>query len=108
MTTASGIVSNAWTRNGAGRLRLRAALLACSVVIAAALPAVAQDATWNASPGSNLYDAFANWTPAVVPTGTAFFGASNTTSLSFQDDATVGGWTSRLGRRPTALITVII
>jgi autotransporter-associated beta strand protein len=74
-------------------LRLRAALLACSVVIAAALPAGAQDATWNASPGSSLYDAFANWTPPVVPAGTAFFGASNTTSLSFQDDATVGGWT---------------
>lgn len=26
MTAASGIVSNAWTKNGAGRLRLRAAL----------------------------------------------------------------------------------
>lgn len=96
MTTASGIVSNAWTTNGAGRLRLRAALLACSVAIAAA-PAVAQDATWNTNPGSNLYDAFANWTPAVVPTGTAFFGASNTTSLSFQDDASVGGWTFQAG-----------
>jgi autotransporter-associated beta strand protein len=66
-------------------------------LIAAILPAVAQDATWLANPGSNLYNAFANWTPATVPTGTAFFGASNTTSLSFEDDATVGGWTFNAG-----------
>ena len=32
-----------------------------------------------------------------MPTGTAFFGASNTTSLSFEDDATVGGWTFNAG-----------
>jgi autotransporter-associated beta strand protein len=72
-------------------------LLVCSAVIAAALPAVAQDATWNANPGSGTYNAFANWTPAVVPSGTAFFGASSTTSLSFEDDATVGGWTFNAG-----------
>jgi autotransporter-associated beta strand protein len=74
-----------------------AALLTCAALIAAAPPAVAQDATWLANPGSNLYNAFANWTPATVPTGTAFFGASNTTSLSFEDDATVGGWTFNAG-----------
>jgi uncharacterized protein with beta-barrel porin domain len=67
------------------------------MLIAAALPAAAQDATWLANPSSNLYNAFANWTPATVPTGTAFFGASNTTSLSFEDDATVGGWTFNAG-----------
>jgi autotransporter-associated beta strand protein len=74
-----------------------AALLAGSALIAASLPTVAQDATWLANPGSNLYNAFANWTPATVPTGTASFGASNTTSLSFEDDATVGGWTFNAG-----------
>lgn len=82
---------------GARALRAPAALLVCSVVIVAAPPARAQDATWNANPGSSLYNASANWTPAVVPTGTAFFGASNTTSLSFEDDATVGGWTFSAG-----------
>src|SRR5580700_8305516 len=83
-----------------GRMLFRAgwtALLTCAALIVAALPAVAQDATWLANPGSNLYNAFANWTPATVPTGTAFFGASNTTSLSFEDDATVGGWTFNAG-----------
>jgi len=75
----------------------RVALLTCATLIPAALPAVAQDATWLANPGSNLYNAFANWTPATVPTGTAFFGASNTTNLSFEDDATVGGWTFNAG-----------
>ncbi len=81
----------------AGRLFVRSTLLACAAPIAAALPAAAQDATWLANPGSNLYNAFANWTPATVPTGTAFFDASNTTSLSFEDDATVGGWTFNAG-----------
>lgn len=81
----------------AGRLRVRTALLVYAALIAAALPVMAQDATWLANPGSNLYNAFANWNPATVPTGTAFFGASNTTSLSFEDDATVGGWTFNAG-----------
>jgi autotransporter-associated beta strand protein len=74
-----------------------AALLACSAAIAAALPAVAQDATWDANPGSGIYNAFANWTPAVVPSGTASFGISNTTSLSFEDDASASGWTFNAG-----------
>jgi autotransporter-associated beta strand protein len=95
MTTASGIGANTLAKDG-GR-RVPAALLAFAALIAAVLPAVAQDATWLASPNSNLYNAFANWTPAVVPTGTAFFGASNTTSLSFEDDATVGGWSFNAG-----------
>jgi autotransporter-associated beta strand protein len=76
---------------------VRPALLAGAALIATALPGMAQDATWLANPGSNLYNAFANWNPAAVPTGTAFFGASTTTSLSFEDDATVGGWTFNAG-----------
>jgi outer membrane autotransporter protein len=43
----------------------------------------AQDAMWSASPGSNSWNTASNWVPAVVPTGTAIFGASNTTSILF-------------------------
>jgi autotransporter-associated beta strand protein len=92
---AAGIAGRTLLR--AGWLLARPALLACVALIAAALPAMAQDATWLANPGSNLYNAFANWMPATVPTGTAFFGTSTTTSLSFEDDATVGGWTFNAG-----------
>ena len=35
--------------------------------------------------------------PATVPTGTAFFGASNTTNLSFSAHTTLGGWTFNAG-----------
>src|SRR3954452_2932418 len=39
----------------------------------------------------------ANWSPAVVPTGTAFFGTSSTTAVSFSADASFGGWTFNSG-----------
>src|SRR5205085_7994420 len=40
----------------------------------------------------------ANWAPATVPTGTAFFGTSGTTALSFSALQTVvGGWTFNAG-----------
>jgi hypothetical protein len=45
--------------------------------------AQAQDAMWSASPGSNSWNTASNWVPAVVPTGTAIFGASNTRSILF-------------------------
>ncbi len=82
--------------------RLRAALLTSSALaLAWMLPATAshaQDATWLANPGSGDFDTGANWTPAAVPTGTAFFGTSSTTSLSFsQNPTTVGGWTFNAG-----------
>jgi outer membrane autotransporter protein len=38
---------------------------------------------WSATPGSNLWDTAANWSPATVPTGTASFGPSNTTTIQF-------------------------
>jgi autotransporter-associated beta strand protein len=38
---------------------------------------------WSASPGTNSWNTASNWVPAVVPTGTAIFGASNTTSILF-------------------------
>jgi autotransporter-associated beta strand protein len=74
--------------------RLRAVLLASSALcLASALPAAAQDATWSSTPGSGDYNTAANWTPAAVPTGTASFGLSGVTALSFSANATVGGWT---------------
>ena len=45
-------------------------------------PVQAQDATWLLNPGSGDINTAANWTPATVPTGTATFGQSNTTTLS--------------------------
>lgn len=82
--------------------RLCAALLASTALAAALLlpaagPARAQDATWLASPGTADFNTGTNWSPATVPTGTAFFGASNTTNLSFSNDTMVGGWTFNVG-----------
>ncbi|WP_245331946.1 hypothetical protein [Bradyrhizobium sp. NAS80.1] len=58
----------------------------------------AQDATWLANPGSADFNAAANWSPATVPTGTAFFGTSSTTNLSFSAfNTTIGGWTFNAG-----------
>jgi hypothetical protein len=77
---------------------LGAALLASTVLtVASALPAAAQDATWLASPGSGDFNTGTNWGTGAVPTGTASFGASNTTSLSFSSNTTIGGWTFNSG-----------
>ena len=57
----------------------------------------AQNATWLATPASGDFNAAANWNPAMVPTGTAFFDTSNTTALRFSADTTVGGWTFNAG-----------
>src|SRR5271157_894805 len=43
----------------------------------------AQNASWLFSPGSSDWNAAANWAPATVPTGTATFGASHTTTITF-------------------------
>ena len=56
----------------------------------------AQDATWRASPGSNDYGTASNWDGGFVPSGTATFGTSNTTSLSISN-AGVSGWTFNAG-----------
>ncbi len=78
----------------------RAALLAstalCVAPYLAVPPAAAQDATWLNAPGSADFNDAANWSPATVPTGTAFFDTSATTSLSI-GAATVGGWTFNAG-----------
>ena len=78
----------------------RQGLLAFAVMAGCALwtaPALSQDATWLLSPGTGDFNTNANWNPATVPTGTAFFGLSNTTALSFLADATLGGWTFNAG-----------
>jgi autotransporter-associated beta strand protein len=53
--------------------------------------AYGQNATWVLAPGSSDFDTGANWSPAVVPTGTASFGASSTTSLTFSSADTLVG-----------------
>jgi len=67
-------------------------------LIAAALPAAAQNATWNLN-GTGDFNAAANWTPATVPSGTAFFGTSNQNNVSLSVGAitTIGGLTFNAG-----------
>lgn len=81
--------------------RLRAALLTSSALALAwalpAAPARAQDATWLASPGSGGYSIGANWDTGTVPTGTAYFGATNTNNLWTGYVPTIGGWTFTTG-----------
>ena len=85
---------------------MRAYLLTTTATVAllAALPARAQNATWNnpatvAGPvaGTFNFNANANWSPATVPTGTALFGTSTTTALSISTNTTIGGWTFNVG-----------
>src|SRR5262249_413968 len=80
---------------------MRAHLLATTAAVAllAAMPARAQDATWSTAPGSSDFNTAANWTPATVPTGTAFFGGSTVTSLTFNTGAvnSLGGFTFNPG-----------
>ncbi|WP_438279030.1 autotransporter outer membrane beta-barrel domain-containing protein [Nitrobacter sp.] len=56
-------------------------------------PAAAQDASWLPAPPSSNFNDAANWTPATVPTGTASFGTSTGTNITFANDTTLGGWT---------------
>ena len=69
---------------------MRAHLLTTTAAVGllAATSAQAQDATWLLNPGSGSFNTATNWNPAVVPTNTAIFGASNTTSIAFQDFTT--------------------
>jgi outer membrane autotransporter protein len=51
--------------------------------LAALGTARAQNATWGTNPGSSNWNTNTNWTPQTVPTGTATFGSSTTTSITF-------------------------
>ncbi|AOO80640.1 autotransporter domain-containing protein [Bosea vaviloviae] len=53
----------------------------------------AQDATWQLNPGSGNFNAGANWTPATVPTGTAFFDATSQSAITIGAATTLGGFT---------------
>jgi autotransporter-associated beta strand protein len=70
------------------------ALLGSTFLIAASA-AQAQDATWLAAPGSNDFNAGANWDTGTAPGSgnTASFGASTTTSVAFTANGSVGGIT---------------
>jgi outer membrane autotransporter protein len=58
------------------------------------IAARAQDATWLANPFDGEFNRAANWTPATVPTGTAFFGPSTRTNVVFSaPNTTVDGLT---------------
>ncbi len=79
----------------------RRALLATSAMVAVMtfVPGMAraQNATWLLNPVSGDFNTGANWSPTTVPTGTALFGASNTTALTFSAATTIGGWTFNAG-----------
>lgn len=62
-----------------------------------AAPGAAQDASWLAAPAGGDFNDAANWTPATVPTGTASFGMSTGTTITFSSDTTLGGWTFNAG-----------
>jgi autotransporter-associated beta strand protein len=79
-----GLIAHCAFRTGGGAMRAHLLTTTAAVALLAATSAHAQNATWNATPSSGDFNTAANWTPATVPTGTAFFGASNTTSITFQ------------------------
>jgi autotransporter-associated beta strand protein len=80
---------------------LRAALLASSAALIASASVVrAQDATWSTAPVDNDFSNAANWSPATVPTGTAFFGATSGPNIALTPsfaDISVGGFTFKVG-----------
>jgi hypothetical protein len=90
--------------SGRGRKSLRArrvlyvGVLAMGVALSSTA-ARAGDATWLASPATNDFDTATNWNPnTAVPTGTASFATSNTTSLTFSTaTTTIGGFTFNTG-----------
>src|SRR5215831_4559852 len=82
---------------------MRAYLLATTAAAAllAATSAQAQNATWLLNPGSGSFNTATNWNPAVVPTNTAIFGASNTTSILFEPFTTTSIGTLQFNLRPS-------
>lgn len=82
---------------GAYRRRLVMLALLASTSLGSALfcpgSAHAQDATWRLNPGSGDFNTGANWTPAAVPTGTAFFDATSQSAITVGAATTLGGLT---------------
>jgi autotransporter-associated beta strand protein len=83
------------------RLRVRELLLAFSALVAMAMPAAAQDATWSPTAATGNFNSATNWTAFSVPgpPSTAFFGTetSGATSLSFSAPTFIGGFTFNTG-----------
>ncbi len=65
-------------------------LLTAIPFLAALGTAHAQNATWGTSPGTSDWNTNTNWTPQTVPSGTATFGSSNTTSITFSANGGTG------------------
>ncbi|MDR6873880.1 outer membrane autotransporter protein [Bosea sp. BE125] len=82
---------------GAYRRRLAVLALLAGTSLLCVGPARAQDATWLFSPGSASFNTGANWTPATVPTGTAFFGATIDSAIIVGAATTLGGFTFNAG-----------
>jgi hypothetical protein len=82
------------------------AIIAGAMLSLGATAAHSQNATWLPAPGSSDFDTAANWSPATVPTNTATFGASNTTSLTFSSNATTIGTLQFQAAAPAYTFTV--
>src|SRR5689334_906435 len=84
------------TDGSLARWRSRRGLRIAALLAGVCLPAVAahaQNATWNLN-GTGDFNTASNWTPATVPTGTAFFGVSNQSiNVAINGNVTIGGWT---------------
>jgi hypothetical protein len=80
-------------RSSRGRARMLrlAVLVGLIAALLGPLAAPAQNATWLLSPGSGDFDTGTNWTSAAVPTGTAIFDVSNTTTITFSNLFTTVG-----------------
>jgi autotransporter-associated beta strand protein len=65
-------------------------LLIAIAFLAALGTAQAQNATLGTSPGTSDWNTNTNWTPQTVPSGTATFGSSNTTSITFSANGGTG------------------
>jgi autotransporter-associated beta strand protein len=90
---ADGSLARWRSRRG---LRIAALLAGLSL---SAVAAHAQDATWNLN-GTGDFNTSTNWTPATVPTGTAFFGVSNQNTVTFSATTTptnINSWTFNAG-----------
>lgn len=59
--------------------------------LAIAEAAAAQDSSWRSTPPTNDWNNSADWDPAVVPSGTATFGASSRTEILFSQRNTAVG-----------------
>jgi hypothetical protein len=91
----TGLSPRAWLNGRISALLATTALVAVAALLPGA--ARAQDATWRATPATGDFNTGTNWSPATVPTGTAFFGTSSIISLSSSANTTIGGWTFNAG-----------